>query len=83
MKDIANDLAHIFFVILVLWLSSLGWVWCMLSGFFIGWLVELKEEDSNVLRWESWGHIGIRDLIGYTIGGLAIGLLLYGCHYHF
>jgi hypothetical protein len=75
MKDFANDFAHVFFAIGILAFTTIGFWGYVLAGLAIGWLVETKEENSNVLK-VTWGELSIRDMLGYAIGGLIIGLIL-------
>ncbi|MBU0959750.1 MAG: hypothetical protein KKB31_07425 [Nanoarchaeota archaeon] len=77
MRDFANDLAHIVFAVIVLGLPAFWWWGCIPAAYMIGLLIELKEEDSNILVWESWGHINIRDIIGYTMGGVIMSVILF------
>ncbi len=75
MKDLGNDLCHIFFAIVVLGFTQFGLWGYVLAGLLIGLLIELKEEDSNILK-VSWGEVSLRDIFGYMIGGAIIGLIL-------
>ena len=77
MRDLANDLAHIFFVIAVLGLTHYGLWGFVLSGLLIGLLIELKEEDSNILH-VAWNEVSPRDILGYMTGGFIIGLIMKG-----
>ncbi len=80
MRNLGNDIAHIFFAIVVLGLTRFGLWGYILASLMIGLLAELKERDSNVLK-VSWGEVSLRDIIGYIVGGLIIGLLLSGCNH--
>lgn len=75
MRDLENDLAHIVFAMFVLWLPVSGIIGYVLAGAYIGLLIELKERNPNILsvlgKPVSW-----RDISGYAIGGLIIGLIL-------
>lgn len=75
MRDFANDLAHIVFAMFVLWLPSSGLIGYVIAGAYIGLLIELKEEDPNVLK-VLLKPVNWRDIFGYAIGGLFIGLIM-------
>jgi len=73
MRDLANDLAHIAFACLILGLPYFWWWGYMVSGFALGYLIEAKEENSNILK-VSWRDLCFRDMVGYAGGGLICGL---------
>jgi len=77
MKHLGNDICHIFCAVGILAFTTLGWWGYVLSGFAIGWLVETKEEDSNVLK-VTWDRLSMRDMLGYAIGGAIVGLIVRG-----
>jgi len=79
MRDFGNDLAHIAFACLILGLTHYGIYGYAFAGLLLGVAIELKEENSNILK-VSLTDLSLRDITGYIIGALLIGIvLLSGC----
>jgi hypothetical protein len=73
MRDFGNDILHILIAIVILGTPRLGWWGYIASGFVLGWLIETKEENSNITKVPIM-DLSFRDWIGYIIGGLICGL---------
>ena len=73
MKDFANDLAHIAFACVILGLPTFWWWGYIVSGVLLGWLIETKEENSNVTK-VPITDLSFRDWTGYALGGLICSL---------
>jgi hypothetical protein len=73
-RDIANDIAHIAFACLILGLPAFFWWGFIISGVLLGWLVETKEENSNITK-VPLTDLSFRDWMGYATGGLICSLV--------
>lgn len=78
-KEFVDQIAHIFVFLAIVGIPAISSsiLSCAISGFLFGLFVEIKERGSvitvgNIKRaLRSW-----KDLLGYTIGGIILGLLL-------
>ena len=76
MKHIGNDFAHITIAFILLGLPQYGMYGFALAGLLLGMLAEAKEEHSNILK-VSLLDLNIRDILGYVVGALVIGVVTH------
>jgi hypothetical protein len=73
MRNFGNDVLHVLIAVIILGIPRVGWWGYIVAGTILGWLIEAKEENSNITK-VPISALSFRDWLGYIIGGLICSL---------